>query len=137
MTQLQQGIATGTPPQYLLDVERRKSKLLLEAQLLQAQNRFAEAADTFATVAKLEHQWVEWARQQQLDQLAFLHGFSEVSCWVQAGDTQRATLLGRQMQQDKHLNSRLRKQLDAYMATLEARRISWMKEWSPHAVAAD
>ena len=137
MTKLQRGIATGNPPQRLLEIERDKSKLLLEAQLLRAQQRFVEAADKFARAAELERAWVEWATEQGLTQLAFLHGFSEVSCWAQAGDTQRATMIGRDMQRDKLLDPQLRQQLDSYMATLESRRIGWMNEWVPAAITTD
>ncbi len=131
------GIAYTPLPANLQMVEREKSRLILEAHMLKAQMRFAEAAERFAQAARYEHELADWAEAQALSDLRYLHAFSALSCWAQAGDPHRALVLGRKLLDSGTLTEAQRAQLQSYYATLEQRWVSWMNEWAqPVFVAA-
>ena len=70
--------------------EAQKSRLLLEAQLLRAQQQSEAAADIFVEAAMLEEQLQDRCFTMGLREKAFVHGFSAASCWAQAGDFHHA-----------------------------------------------
>lgn len=119
----------GTPPAHLEALEFEKSRLLFEAHLLKAQQRYTEAADLFTQVADIEHQWVQWAEAQSLDQLELIHRRSEASCWAQAGYPHRAIQLIDRMLALDTLNQELRDDLSAYRDSLQYQFVNWMNEW--------
>jgi len=74
------GIAYKPLPLDLQAIEREKSRLLLEAHMLKAQARFTDAAERFAQAAGHEEQLADWAADQELSDLHYVHAFSALSC---------------------------------------------------------
>ena len=70
--------------------ENKKSRLLLEAQLLRAQDRDEAAAALLAEAAQIEEALSERCRAAGLDEKAWSHRFSAASCWAQAGNFYQA-----------------------------------------------
>jgi len=130
------GIAYKPLPVELQMIEREKSRLLLEAHTLKAQARFTEAAECFAQAARHEEQLADWASNQELIDLHYLHAFSALSCWAQAGDPHRALQMSHLLLTSPTLTVRQRTQLTQYQETLEQRWISWMQQWSVPAFAS-
>lgn len=124
------GIAYVPLPPDLQAIEREKARLLLEAHFLKAQMNFAEAAERFEQAARYEDKLATWAEIQGLTDLSYLHAFSALSCWAQAGDPHRALTLGRKLLQTGKLTEPQRAQLQSYYDTLEQRWVSWMQQWS-------
>ena len=124
------GIAYTPLPADLQVIEREKSRLLLEAHLFKAQMRFAEAAERFEEAARYENRLADWAAAQGLSDVSYLHAFSALSCWAQAGDPHRALKLGQTLLHSGKLTEAQRAQLQAYYDTLEQRWVSWMQQWS-------
>ena len=73
------GIAYKPLPADLQAIEREKSRLLVEAHMLKTQTRFTEAAERFAQAARHEEQLADWAVDQGLTDLHYLHAFSALS----------------------------------------------------------
>jgi hypothetical protein len=130
------GIAYTSLPGNLQIVEKEKSRLILEAHTLKSQNRFAEAAEYFAQAAQYEQELANWATAQGLNDLSYLHSFSALSCWAQAGDPHRALTISRTLLRSGKLTQPQRTQLQAYYDTLEQRWVSWMNQWVHPAFAA-
>lgn len=135
-TQETAGMAYIPFPADLQEVEREKSRLLLEAHTFKAQKRFAEAAERFAQAARYEHELADWATAQGLRDLSYLHAFSALSCWAQAGDPHRALEMSQMLLQSGALTESQRAQLQAYHDALEQRWVSWMQQWSPPVFAS-
>ena len=74
-----------------------KSNLLLRANLLEAQQQFDEAAEMFASAARLEAQLAAMAQEYGQAATALVHLVSEMSCWAAAGDTYRALSRGQHL----------------------------------------
>jgi hypothetical protein len=108
--------------------ESRKSRLMLEAQLLRAQQQSEAAAEKFAEAAMIEERLRDAYFAQGLSDKAFMHGFSAASCWAQAGDFHHAIGLCHEMLAHSQLPERLRHRIDAYVKTLRARRAQWYVE---------
>jgi hypothetical protein len=108
--------------------ETRKSQLMLEAQLLRAQQQSGAAADKLAEAAAIEEQLRDACFTQGLREKAFLHGFSAASCWAQAGNFHHAIALCHALLAHAELSDRLRQRIDAYAKTLIARRSQWYEE---------
>lgn len=130
------GIAYKPLPVDLQAIEREKSRLLVEAHMLKTQTRFTEAAERFAQAARHEEQLADWAVDQGLTDLHYLHAFSALSCWAQAGDPHRALQLSRLLLASPTLTARQRTQLEQYQTTLEQRWVTWMQQWSVPAFAS-
>ncbi|MCE7986861.1 MAG: hypothetical protein DYG89_37280 [Caldilinea sp. CFX5] len=124
------GMKTLPLPEQLQTIEREKARLLLEAHTLKAQASFTEAAERFAQAARYEEQLADWAANQALTDLYYLHAFSALSCWAQAGDPHRALQMSNSLLRAPSLTARQRSQLKQYQATLEQRWVSWMEQWS-------
>jgi len=108
--------------------EARKSKLILEAQLLREQARADEAARKFAEAAQLEESLSQRCAAQGLTEKAFLHRFSALSLWAQAGAFYQAIALGDEMLAAPALPERLRQRIQIYTNTLRLRRANWYAE---------
>ena len=124
------GIPSGNPPEYLLEMEEAKSRLLLEARLFKAQQRYQEVADNFARAADMEKRWAEWAETEGYQELAIIHRYSELSCWAQAGYPHRALRLIEQLLASSLLSIEQRTDLEQYQTSLNAQFLNWMSEWS-------
>jgi hypothetical protein len=70
--------------------EAQKSRLLLAAHWLRAQQQSDVAAEKVAVAAAIEERLRDHCFQQGLREKAFVHGFSAASCWAQAGDFHHA-----------------------------------------------
>jgi hypothetical protein len=108
--------------------EACKSQLLLEAQILRAQQQPGAAADKLAEAAAIEERLREACFTQGLREKAFVHGFSAASCWAQAGDFHHAIGLCHELLAQPDLPARLWQRIDAYAKTLDARRAQWYEE---------
>ena len=108
--------------------EVRKSNLLLEAQLLLAQKRPDEAAFRFAQAAEIEAQLSNQCEAKGLLEKAWVHWFSGICCWAQAGNFHDAISLADQMLARPELPERLRRQVSAYTQGLKRRRAQWATE---------
>lgn len=124
------GIPYRSFPSHLQLIAREKTRLVLEANRLRLQQQFRTAADHFAQAARYEQQLADWADMEQLRDLSYLHRFSAVSCWAQAGDPYRALLLIQQMLTIMTLNQKQYEQLQAFRTKLEGRMIEWMGQWT-------
>lgn len=129
-TQKKGGIPYTPFPANLQVVEREKARLLLEAHRLKAQQQFVEAAERFAQAARHEQLLAEWATAQGLHDISYLHAFSALSCWAQAGDPHRALEMSQTLLKSDRLTDPQNAQLQAYHNTLEQRWVSWMQQWA-------
>ena len=108
--------------------ESRKSRLMLEAQLLRVQQQSEAAAEKFAEAAMIEERLRDACFAQGLSDKAFMHGFSAASCWAQAGDFHHAIGLCHDVLAHTELPERLRHRIDVYVKMLRARRAQWYVE---------
>lgn len=122
------------PDSYTLSVIE-KSNLLLRANLLEAQQQFDEAAELFASAARLEAQLAATAQEYGQLGTALVHLVSEMSCWAAAGDTYRALSRGQQLLALSTLTPTQRTHISTFIQRLTDRRRTWMQSWS-YAVAA-
>ena len=113
-------------------VEAQKSHLLLEAQLLRAQQQAEAAADKLVEAAMIEERLRERCFTMGLRNKAFVHGFSAASCWAQAGDFHHAIGVCQNLLAHPDLPTRLRHRVAAYAKTLCARRAQWYEELVVH-----
>jgi hypothetical protein len=116
----------GLDDAYWADVTR-KSNLLLEGQLLEAQGQPDEAAEKYATAAALEEQLAAHCRERGLPKIAWHHHRSAVGCWARAGDFYTAERLGRALLADPDLTDRLRRHMQTFVETIRARRREWVE----------
>ena len=112
--------------------EAQKSHLLLEAQLLRAQQQAEAAADKLVEAAMIEERLRERCFTMGLREKAFVHGFSAASCWAQAGDFHHAIGVCQDLLAHADLPPRLRHRVDAYAKTLCTRRAQWYAELVVH-----
>jgi hypothetical protein len=112
--------------------EAQKSRLLLEAHLLRAQQQAEAAADKLVEAAMMEERLRERCFTLGLREKAFVHGFSAASCWAQAGDFHHAIGVCQELLAHPDLPGRLRHRVDAYAKTLCARRAQWYEELVVH-----
>jgi len=112
--------------------ETRNSQLMLEAQMLRAQQKPEAAANKFAEAAVIEEHLQDLCVTKGLMAKAFVHGFSAASCWAQAGDFHHAIVLCDALLAHAALPARLRQRVDAYVKTLCTRRAQWYEELVLH-----
>lgn len=94
-------IAETTPdlPQDFLVEERTKSNLIVEGNLLKAQGKFENAAAT------IEEQLATYLISMNWWDKAYVHRFSAISCWAQAGDLYHAIQLSEHFLNEAWLSS--------------------------------
>lgn len=112
--------------------EAQKSRLLLGAQLLRAQQQAEAAAEQFADAARLEERLRDRCFAMGLREKAFVHGFSAASCWAQAGDFHHAIGVCQALLAHGDLPAPLRHRVAAYAKTLCTRRAQWYAELLVH-----
>jgi hypothetical protein len=122
-----QGVSRNGLGAALLAKEAHKSNLILEANLLKAQARHQEAADRFAQAAEIEEQLCKALLRKGLWDKYFVHRFSALSCWAQAGDVYRAIMLGDELLARADLPEPLRQRIEEYARLLQARRVRWFQ----------
>lgn len=105
--------------------ETLKSNLILEGQMLYAQQQADAAADRFAQAAEIEERLSERCAELGLDEKSWMHLFSAASCWARAGDFHTAIRLGEQLQAQPNLPPRLRQRVQDFTQTLRHRRQQW------------
>lgn len=108
--------------------EARKSSLILEAQLLREQARDDEAARKFAEAAQIEESLSQRCATLGLNEKSFLHSFSALSLWAQAGAFYQAIALGNELLSSPTLPERLRQRVQTYTNTLRLRRAHWYQD---------
>lgn len=108
--------------------EARKSKLILEAQLLREQARADEAVYRFAEAAQIEESLSQRCAAQGLIEKSLLHRFSALSLWAQAGNFYQAIALSDQLLAAPELPEPLRQRIHTYTNTLRLRRARWYEE---------
>lgn len=118
-------IAETTPdlPQDFLVEERTKSNLIVGGNLLKAQGKFENAAAT------IEEQLATYLISMNWWDKAYVHRFSAISCWAQAGDLYHAIQLSEHFLNEAWLSSAQRQQVSQYLKTLRGRFIQWMNQW--------
>ena len=126
-----QGINRNGLDAALAKEEARKSNLILEANLLKAQECYQDAADRFAEAAQIEEQLGDTLLQKGWLDKYFVHRFSALSCWAQAGDVYRAIVLGEELLARPDLPAPLRRRIGEYVRLLRARRVRWFAEFAP------
>ena len=102
--------------------EIRKSGLILEAQLLREQTRDDEAARKYAEAARIEESLSQRCATLGLTEKSFLHSFSALSLWAQAGD------FGNELISAPALPEQLRQRVQTYTNTLRLRRALWYQD---------
>jgi hypothetical protein len=107
--------------------ERRKSNLLLEAQLMREQKQ-EDAATKFAQAALIEERLSAICAAQQLLEKSFVHLFSAASCWAQAGNFYQAIALCDELLTRNDLSESLRRRVQNYAVTLRVRRSQLYEE---------
>lgn len=105
--------------------EALKSNLIMEAQLLTAQQQPDAAADRFAQAAEIEERLSARCANQGLREKSWVHFFSAASCWARAGDFHTAIRLGEQLQAEAGLPPRLRQRIHEFTDTIRKRRTQW------------
>jgi hypothetical protein len=102
--------------------EARKSNLILEGRLLEAQKQLDEAAQKFAQAAEQEERLGEHCATLGLNDRASMHLFSAASCWARAGNFYRAIALCDDILRRRRLPDALRRQIEDYAQILRGRR---------------
>jgi hypothetical protein len=105
--------------------EALKSNLILEAQLMRARHQLNGAAAKMAHAAEIEERLSELCEAEGLMEKAWVHRFSAVCCWAQAGNFHTAISLGDQLLACTDLPDRLRQRIDDYTQSLRGRRAQW------------
>jgi hypothetical protein len=108
--------------------EANKSNLILEAQILREQARADEAAHRFAEAARIEERLSQRCVALGLIEKSFLHRFSALSLWAQAGAFYQAIALGDELLASPDLPERLHRRIQTYTDTLRFRRAHWYEE---------
>jgi tetratricopeptide (TPR) repeat protein len=134
--QRKQGVSRKGLDVTLAEEEAHKSNLILEANLLKAQGRYQDAADRFAEAAQIEERLSEMLLQKGLLDKYFVHRFSALSCWAQAGNIYYAIVMGEELLARADLPERLRQRIQEHVQLLRVRRVRWFSEFAPRAVAA-
>jgi hypothetical protein len=106
--------------------EVRKSNLILEGQMLEAQQRMDEAALRFAQAAEQEELLAEKCLELGLTVKAVLHRSSAAGCWARAGNLYRAIQLCDDLLHRVDLPEGLRQQIQSYALALRGRRVQWL-----------
>jgi hypothetical protein len=105
--------------------EALKSNLIVEAQMLSAQQQPDAAADRFAQAAEIEERLGSHCADHGLREKSWVHLFSAASCWARAGDFHTAIGLGEQLQAETGLPPRLRAAIQEFTDTIRKRRTQW------------
>lgn len=105
--------------------EALKSNLIMEGQLLSAQQQPDAAADCFAQAAEIEERLGARCAAQGLREKSWVHQFSAASCWALAGDFHTAIGLGEQLLAQADLPPRLHQRIREFTHTLRQRRRQW------------
>ena len=113
-----------------VEAESKKSNLILKANLLKAQGQYQEAADCFAEAAQIEERLSEILMQQNLGKY-FIHRFSALSCWAQAGNVYQAIVMGEELLTNPKLPKRLRQRVQEYIKLVRSRRECWFTQFVP------
>ncbi len=108
--------------------EAHKSNLIFEARLFREQSRADEAAHKFAEAAQIEESLSQRCVARGLTEKSFLHRFSALSLWAQAGAFYQAIALGDELLASPALPERLRQRIQTYTDTLRNRRAHWYEE---------
>jgi hypothetical protein len=106
--------------------EVRKSNLILEGQMLEAQQRMDEAARRFAEVAGQEERLAEECATRGLTAKAALHRFSAAGCWARAGNFYQAILLCDDLLHRPDVGEPLRQRIQEYAHASRSRRAQWL-----------
>jgi len=117
--------------------EAKKSELLLEAQLLRAQDRIEAAAASLAEAARIEETLSERCLTAGLKEKAWLHRFSAASCWAQAGNFYQAIAWCDDLLSQPDLSASLRLRVQGYAQQLRTRRAQWYADLSLAATGSD
>ena len=117
--------------------EATKSELLLEAQLLRAQDRIEAAAASLAEAARIEETLSERCLTAGLKEKAWLHRFSAASCWAQAGNFYQAIAWCDDLLSQPDLSASLRLRVQGYAQQLRTRRAQWYADLSLAATGSD
>lgn len=105
--------------------ETLKSNLILEGQLLSAQQQLDAAANRFARAAALEERLSERSASLGLREKSWGHLFSAAGCWARAGNFYEAICLGEQLLGYEELTPRLRQRVQEFTRELRQRRMQW------------
>jgi hypothetical protein len=114
--------------------EVRKSNLILQGQMLEAQQRMDEAACRFAEAAEQEELLGQECATRGLTAKAALHRFSAAGCWARAGNFYRAILLCEELLRRADVTEPLRQRIQEYALALRTRRAQWRTALAPLAV---
>lgn len=108
--------------------ETRKSKLMLEAQVLRERQQADAAAANLAEAAAIEERLADVCEEKGLLRKAWVHRFGAVCAWAQAGNVHSAISCGDRILARPDLPERLRLQVANYVQDLRRRRAQWAKE---------
>ena len=102
--------------------EIKKSNLLLDIQLLRAQQKGSdEIVAKFAQAASLEEHLSQCCARKGLREKFFVHRFSAASCWAGAGNFYRALVLCDELLKLRDLPDALRQRIQQYEQTIRTR----------------
>jgi hypothetical protein len=116
--------------------ENKKSRLLLEAQLLRDQDQDEAAAALIAEAAQIEEGLSERCLAAGLYEKGWSHRFSAASCWAQAGNFYQAITWCDDLLAQSGLPDSLRHRVETYVQQLRARRARWYAELATATAAA-
>jgi hypothetical protein len=122
------GIDRQGVPEGFAELEAQKSNLLLEAQLLRSQNRAETAAAKLAEAAGIEERLSELSLAAGLREKAWLHRFSAVSCWAQAGNFYQALAWCDDLLSQPDLPDLWRRRVQEFAQRVRTRRAQWYAE---------
>jgi hypothetical protein len=108
--------------------QTRKSNLLLEGQLLEAQGQFDAAAENYAAAAAIEERLHARCLELGLRDKAWIHQVSAVSCWAGAGNLYTALRLGDELLANTDLPDHWRARVQPFLDQLRARRRAWSEQ---------
>ena len=116
------GISCEGLDQAFQEDEVHKSNLILEAHYLVASQQPDTAAQKLAQAAEIEERLSDICLKKGLQEKSFVHRFSAVCCWAQAGNYYDAIRLGDELLTCSGLSEGLRQQVQEYTYALRVRR---------------
>ena len=131
--------AEGIPCTGLDDAFRaealRKSSLLVEGELLEAQGQFDAAAEKFATAAAIDERLGARCRELGLREQAWTRRRNAIGCWARAGNFYTAEQLSHALLAEPDLPELLRRPVQAIVDAIQAQRRKYFERRAAEAKA--
>ncbi len=115
---------TGLDEAFSAD-EERKSKLMLEAQLLQESDDLEKGSELYAEAAAIEESLAKRCGDLGLEAKKHVHLYSAASGWARAGDFHHALSICKAPLNEVDKDEPLHNEVEEFTKTVRKQRIQW------------